>query len=146
LGHYWYAIEAYKEAIENLDSNGAFPLEMARHENALNYQSFAIEPLVMVAQFTSRQGIDLFGYKSNGQSIKNAVVFLGYAATDHDRLKAYTLDEQTPLSTANLAFLPFYVAQFGTSELSPVLADALGLTLNSARIGGNTTLLAGSGH
>lgn len=137
-----YAVEAYKEAIGELDAQGAWPLEMARHENALNYQSFALEPLVMVAQFASRQGVDLYSFASHGRSLKDAVVFLGSAAEDHEKLKIYTTDEQTPLSTANLAFLPFYVARFGSAGLPGLLVQALAKSQQSDRIGGNTTVLA----
>ena len=58
-----FGVRTYKEAVNDIDRNGAFPKEMARHENAIHYQGFALEPLVVIAQFAARQGIDLYGYQ-----------------------------------------------------------------------------------
>jgi poly(beta-D-mannuronate) lyase len=55
---------------------------MERHEMAVHYQSFAIEPLVMIAELASRQGIDLYGYQKHGRSLKSAVAFFEAAVNE----------------------------------------------------------------
>jgi Alginate lyase len=45
-----FGIKTYQEAIAEIDANGAFPKEMARHENATHYQGFALEPLILIAR------------------------------------------------------------------------------------------------
>ena len=137
-----YALGAYKEAIGELDARGAFPLEMARHENAVNYQSFAIEPLVMVAQFAQRQGMDLYTYSDHGQSISSAIKFLGQAQSDPEIMKIYTPETQSTFSVANISFIPFYVSRFGSPALPSSLSSYLQKPFSLPRIGGDTTLLA----
>jgi len=40
--------------------NGAVPKEMARHEDAIHYRGFALELLVLIAEFVTRQEIPLY--------------------------------------------------------------------------------------
>jgi poly(beta-D-mannuronate) lyase len=70
-----FAIDTYKQAIGESDSRGAFPKEMARHENATHYQGFALQPLVVIAQFAARQGIDLYAFRAKGHALLDAIVF-----------------------------------------------------------------------
>jgi len=57
---YRFGIQAYVQAIAEIDRSGAFPKEMARHENATHYQGFALQPLVLIAEFVTRQGIGIY--------------------------------------------------------------------------------------
>ena len=52
-----WGIGVYKQAINELDQRGALPQEMARHERAIHYQSFALQPLIPLAQFAERQHV-----------------------------------------------------------------------------------------
>ena len=63
-----FGVDTFKQAVSQEDANGAFPLEMARHENAIHYQSFALQPLIMVAEFAARQNVDLYSINSNGDT------------------------------------------------------------------------------
>src|ERR1700733_2713900 len=74
-----FGIKTYQEAIAEIDANGALPKEMARHENATHYQGFALQPLVLIAQLGTRQGIDLYGYRAQGHTLRDAIVFFGRA-------------------------------------------------------------------
>jgi poly(beta-D-mannuronate) lyase len=40
-----FGVKTYQEAIAEIDANGAFPKEMARHENATHYQGLLLSPL-----------------------------------------------------------------------------------------------------
>jgi poly(beta-D-mannuronate) lyase len=138
-----YGITAYKDAIKEIDPAGAFPREMARHENAIHYQGFALPPLILIAEFASRQGIDLYAYQSHNRSIRDAILFYGRAVADPNLVKPYTSDAQKVDFHANdFAAFNFYVAHYGTDGLPPSITEALQQPTTETRIGGNTTVLA----
>lgn len=140
---YAYGIEVYKQAVGQLDSNGAFPLEMARHENAIHYQGFALEPLLTIAAFAQQQGVDLFSYSANGHTIRDAVVFFGKAVADPSLVKPYTTDEQKlGFGAGDFAAFNYYVAKAGTEGLPPSILEGIAQPTFSSRIGGSTTVLA----
>lgn len=139
---YQFGIATYKEEIGTIDQNGALPREMVRHENSVHYQGFALQPLVLIAQFTSRQGIDLWGYTANGHTIRDAIVFFGRAASDFSLLKPYTNDEQRPgFPDHDFAAYNFYIAKFGTDGIPSIITKALKNPVSDDRLGGSTTLL-----
>ena len=137
-----FGIATYKEEIGTIDSNGALPREMVRHENSVHYQGFALQPLVLIAQFVSRQGIDLWGYTANGLTIRDAIVFFGRAASDFSLLKPYTYDAQRPgFPDRDFAAYNFYISKFGTEGIPPIMVKALRNPVSDSRLGGSTTLL-----
>jgi poly(beta-D-mannuronate) lyase len=138
-----FGIETYKETIATIDSNGALPREMVRHENATHYQGFALQPLVLIAQFAARQGIDLYGYKANGHTIRDAIVFFGRAVADPRLIKPYTADPQAGhFSPGDFAEFAFYTARFGDDGLPSAILDALKQPAADTRIGGTIAILA----
>jgi len=143
---YLFGVQTYVSAIEEIDARGAFPKEMARHENAIHYQGFALEPLVLIAEFVTRQGIPLYAYKSkSGRMLRDAIVFFGRAADDPSLVKPYTSDEQaTHWGAGDFSDFAFYVARFGPDGLPPVILDNLKKPSFSTRIGGSTAILAGN--
>jgi len=137
-----FGIATYKEEIGTIDQNGALPREMVRHENSVHYQGFALQPLLLIAQFDSRQGIDLWSYTANGHTIRDAIVFFGRSASDFSLIKPYTNDEQRPgFPDHDFAVYNFYVAKFGADGLPPIIVKALRNSVSDDRLGGNTTLL-----
>jgi len=138
-----FGVDAYKQAIGEIDRNGAFPKEMARHENATHYQGFALAPLVVVAQFAARQGIDLYAYQSHGRTLRDAILFFGRAVDDPGLIRQYTTDTQSgSFKSGDFAALAFYAARFGVEGLPPSIVNALHDSATSTRIGGNTNILA----
>jgi poly(beta-D-mannuronate) lyase len=138
-----FGIHAYQEAIGEIDARGAFPKEMARHENAIIYQGFALEPLVVIAQFAARQGINLYAYQAHGRTLRDAIVFFGRAVDDPKLVEPYTTDAQvTGFHSGDFAALAFYTMRFGTTGLPPSIVTALKGLTTSTRIGGSTTILA----
>ncbi len=139
-----FGVNTFKQAVGQEDPNGAFPLEMARHENAIHYQAFALQPLIMIAEFAERQNIDLYAYTDNGRTIRNAVTFLGQAIADPGVVKQYTNDEQKKnFSSGDIAELEFYFARFGPESAPSSLRSLLQNPATATRVGGNTTVLAG---
>ena len=141
---YHFGIQTYVNAIAEIDSQGAFPKEMARHENAIHYQGFALQPLVLIAEFVTRQGIPIYTYKANGHTLRDAIVFFGRAVDDPSLVKPYTSDvPSTQFGSGDFADFAFYTARFGPDGLPPAILTALTRPTTATRLGGCTTILAG---
>lgn len=137
-----HAISVFRQAIDEIDPNGAFPKEMARHENAIHYQGFALAPLVTLAQFASRQGIDLYAYRSpHGRTLRDAIVFFGRAVEDPSLVRPYTMDPQNMhFGAGDFAPFAFYCARFGTEGLPSSIETALRRPVSSPNIGYTTIM------
>jgi poly(beta-D-mannuronate) lyase len=141
-----WGISVYKQAVDQLDSRGAFPQEMARHERAIHYQSFALQPLTPLADFAERQHIPLYAYQSPaGRTILDAVHFFGTAVADPSLVKPYTDDPQL-LEDAGADFYAF--AEFSAhhepvAHIPPAILHGLEKPTFATRIGGNLTVLDG---
>lgn len=141
-----FGVNVYHEAIGEVDRNGALPREMERHERASHYQTFALQPLVLIAEFAARQGVDLYGYKSReGKTIKDAIVFFGKSVDDPSILKQYTPDEQVKeFGGGDYAEFQFFAARYGVEGLPDSIVKMLKKGGGATRIGGNTLVMAGS--
>lgn len=140
-----FGVNTYKQAIGEIDARGAFPREMARHERATHYQTFALQPLIPIAEFAARQHVDLYSYAPNGRSIRDAIIFFGRAVGDPSLIKPYNSDVQDrDFGGSDYAPYIFYAARFGTSGLPPSITTALQHPLAATRIGGSTNVLAAS--
>ena len=140
-GLFAQGVQAYKEGIAEIDERGAFPQEMARHENAIHYQGFALEPLVLLAEFAARQGVDLYGYAQHGRTLRDAIVFFANATADPSLVKSYTADAQKlGFGPGTFAAEAFYVARFGTQGLPAGLVDAPTQSTWQTRLGGNPVI------
>lgn len=141
-----FGVAAYKNAIDQLDARGALPQEMARHERAIHYQSFALQPLITIAAFAQQQGVPLYGYTSaSGRTIDDAIRFLGEAVADPAVVKPYTDDAQLRNFDAPdfFAALEFYHYQFPERKLPAAIEKGLRKPTMATRLGGSTTVLAG---
>ncbi len=138
-----FGVATYKESVGTIDAQGAFPREMIRHENATHYQGFALQPLVLIAEFAARQGIDLYSYKANAHTLRDAIIFFGRAVDDPRLIQPYTPDRQAGhFSSGDFAEFAFYTARFGDDGLPPAILNALQHPTTDTRIGGCTTILA----
>jgi hypothetical protein len=106
-----WGIGVYKQGINEIDQRGAFPQEMARHERAIHYQSFALQPLAPLASFVERQHVPLYEYRSpTGRTIRDAVNFLGAAVANPAIVKPYASEDQLIDADASdfFSFAEFY--------------------------------------
>lgn len=136
---YRRALKQYERAIGQLNPDGSLPLEMARHENALHYQSFALTPLVMIAQLATSQGTDLYSLRVNGHTIADAVDFLVRGSANPDLMKQYASEPQTfSLFSGKRppAWLEFWAARHPGKPWESLLTQPL----SDSTIGGNATL------
>jgi poly(beta-D-mannuronate) lyase len=140
-----WGIGVYKQGIDELDKRGAFPQEMARHERAIHYQSFALQPLTPLAAFAERQHVPLFEYHSrSGRTISDAVNFFGAAFANPEIVKAYTSDAQLLDDGPDLfAFAEFYSHYVEAAQIPASILKGLGQPTFSTRIGGSTTVIDG---
>jgi poly(beta-D-mannuronate) lyase len=139
---YRWGLGRYALAIEHLAADGHWPLEMARKEQSVHYQNFALLPLVLTAEIAAQQGLDLYAHRSpSGQDLHTAVRFLAGMVADPQRAAARGLPAQD-----RRAFVPgrgdqawgeFYRARFGGDPLGLLSAPSF-----NARTGGNATMLA----
>ncbi|MCC6469274.1 MAG: alginate lyase family protein [Alphaproteobacteria bacterium] len=133
-------LAAFRDAVASLDAAGAWPLEMARKERALHYQSFALQPLVLIAELAWRQGIDLYALSANGRTIHDAARFLLRALADTGVVAHYTPEPQYSESlkpgSGEFAWAEFYARRFPGESLAPWL----GAPLFNRRLGGGATV------
>lgn len=140
-----WGIGVYKQGVDSIDQRGAFPLEMARHERSIHYQSFALQPLTPLAAFAEQQHIPLFAYRSpSGKTIADAVNFLGAAVADPAIVKVYASEEQILDSDSSdfFAFAEFY-SHYAPGPMPPAILKGLQKPTYASRVGGNTTVLDG---
>jgi hypothetical protein len=141
-----FGVQAFKDGVNEIDQRGAFPKEMARSERSIHYQSFALQPLIPIAEFAERQHLPLYSYTSpTGHTIADAIEFLGKAVADPSIVKAYTPDEQMVDSGASdfFAAIEFYAHRFPQRKLPASIIEALQKPTFATRLGGSTTVIAG---
>jgi poly(beta-D-mannuronate) lyase len=140
-GLYRRALKQYERAIGQMNSDGSLPLEMTRHENALHYQSFALAPLVMIAELAARQGTDLYSVRVNNRTIADAVDFLVRASANPGLMKQYASEPQSfSLFSGERppAWLEFWAARHPGKPWDSLLTQPL----SDSNLGGNVTLYA----
>ena len=141
-----WGIAVFKQGIDELDERGALPQEMARHERAIHYQSFALQPLIPLAEFAGRQQVPLYAYKSHtGRTVKDAVNFLGEALANPDIIKNYTPDVQMidDKGADFFSFAEFYSHHVPPTEIPASILQGLKSSTFATRIGGSTTVIDG---
>jgi poly(beta-D-mannuronate) lyase len=138
---YRRGLSQYARAIGQMNSDGSLPLEMARHENALHYQSFALAPLVMIAELAARQGVDLYSLRVNGHTIADAVDFLVRASADLSLVKKYASEPQT-FSLFSGKKPPAWTEFWAARHPGKPWSDIITVPLVDSTIGGNATIYA----
>ncbi len=134
----------FKEAVRELAPDGSFPKEMARHERALHYQIFALEPLILTAEFAEQQGVDLYGFRAHDRTLRDAVVFFGRALGDPSLVRKYAAEDQVmDFGAGNFTSVVWYAARFGTGDLPPALLAGIAQPCSETNLGGSATVLAG---
>jgi poly(beta-D-mannuronate) lyase len=141
-----WGVNVYKQGINELDKNGAFPQEMARHERAIHYQAFALQPLVPLAQFAERQHVPLYQYSSpTSRTVSDAVNFFAAAIANPEIVKAYTPDTQLINDDGPdlFAFAEFYSHHIDPTQIPASILKGLERPTFATRVGGSTTVIDG---
>ena len=58
-----WGINAYKEGVHDIASDGTLPMEMERAGRALHYHLYALAPLIILAELGESNGLDLYAEK-----------------------------------------------------------------------------------
>jgi poly(beta-D-mannuronate) lyase len=135
-----FGIEQYQRAIGQMSSDGSWPLEMEREELAVHYQTFALQPLVMIAELAARQGFDCYGYSTHGHTLRNAVDFLAASIDDPGIARKHAgVEQKIDIGEEDFfCWLEFWNARFDSAGLAKYL-DRPWFT---SRLSGSTTLYA----
>lgn len=138
---YRRGLAQYVRAIGQINPDGSLPLEMARHENALHYQSFALAPLVMIAELARRQGIDLYSLRVNGHTISDAVDFLVRASANPGLIKQHASEPQA-FSLFSNETPPAWTEFWAARNPGKPWTELLTAPLVDSTIGGSATIYA----
>ncbi|SEF72850.1 Alginate lyase [Bryocella elongata] len=139
-----WGVNVFRSAVNQLNSAGAFPLEMSRSELAIHYDGFALQALIPLAEFAERQGVNLYAYRSpTGKSISDAMNFFASAVADPSVVNSFQSAPQKldPDNSDFFSFAEFYARRFG-SQMPSSMRRMLRRPNYSSRIGGSTTVLA----
>jgi poly(beta-D-mannuronate) lyase len=136
-------VRTYATAIGEMDGQGAFPDEMERHELAMHYQAFAIEPLVMIAELAYRQGLNIYPLEQRGHRLSDAVNFLSRAIADPSIVGKYTPEAQKiepDLQPGNA--LMSWTVLWATRTGDPAWQKYIQMPFFDSRLAGSTTIFA----
>jgi poly(beta-D-mannuronate) lyase len=119
-----WGIEAYRLGVDAVQPDGSLPAEMGRGQLALHYQLYALGPLVMIAELTRSNGLDLYA-QQNG-AIHRLVAF-DLAAMKDPSIIAQRAGAQKiapPYSGLEIGWAVPWVRRFPDAQLSAFIAQA----------------------
>lgn len=136
-----WAVDRAREGLMEVAPDGTLPLEMRRQKLAMNYNVFALEPLVQVAGLAKANGIDLYGVNQGalGRLVRMVVDNIG----NPQQIQRMTgLQQNFPGATPDtLSWAEQYFADTGDCTVAPLLRA--NRPVSKGYLGGNTTLLYG---
>jgi poly(beta-D-mannuronate) lyase len=118
-----WGIESAEVGIKQIQKEGTLPLEMDRAGRALHYHLFAAGPLVMLAEFASVNGKDLYAERSG--ALQRLVERSVSGVTDPSYFRQKTgVEQEVPSfkSPVEYAWLRPYVRRFPNPAISALLA------------------------
>ena len=140
-----WGVAVYKQAVNEIDARGAFPQEMARHERAIHYQSFALQPLAPLAAFAERQHVPALRVPLPDQSHARGRGPLLRGGTRRPRLSSRPTHRTSSFYSPRAATsLPSRSSPASSAPCPAAIAAGLEQPTFATRIGGSTTVIAGS--
>lgn len=79
----------FKTAINSMRKDGSLPGDTERAGSSIHYTNLALANLVVIAEFASDAGINLYSYKSGNKSIHTAIEFLAAAQANPSLIAKY---------------------------------------------------------
>jgi len=125
-----WAMDTYRNGVEQITPEGTLPLEMRRGQRALHYHLYALSPLVYLAEFGEANKLHL--YSANHHALKR-LVDRCISALDGDRYfdKAAGIAQDTPngpLAAEQISWAPIWAKHFPNPALSALIAQATSLS------------------
>lgn len=125
-----WAMATYDNGVDQIQSNGALPLEMARGTRALHYHLYALAPLILLAEFGEANHLDLYAH-ANG-AIHRLVNFSVAGLQDPTPfVKATSVQQEVPkvVSGDQIGWAPPYVKRFPNPQLDRLIKAAPSLSV-----------------
>ena len=125
-----WAMATYDNGVDQIQPDGALPLEMARGGRALHYHLYALAPLVLLAEFGEANHLDLYAH-ANG-AIHRLVNF-SVAGLQDPRLsskqQACNRSCRRPSTGDQIGWAPPYVQRFPNPALERMVKAAPSLSV-----------------
>ena len=125
-----WAMRTYDNGIDQIQPDGALPLEMARGGRALHYHLYALAPLVLLAEFGEANHLDLYAH-ANG-AIHRLVNFSVAGLQDPTPfVKATGVQQELPktINGDQIGWAPPYVERFPNPALERMIKAATNLSV-----------------
>jgi len=125
-----WAMATYDNGVDQIQPDGALPLEMARGGRALHYHLYALAPLVLLAEFGEANHLDLYAH-ANG-AIHRLVNFSVAGLKDPAPFaKATGVQQEVPktITGDQIGWAPPYVQRFPNPALEQMIRAAPSLSV-----------------
>jgi poly(beta-D-mannuronate) lyase len=125
-----WAMATYDNGLNQIQPDGALPLEMARGGRALHYHLYALAPLVLLAEFGEANHLDLYAH-ANG-AIHRLVNFSVAGLQDPTPfVKATGVQQEVPKTPTgdHIGWAPPYVQRFPNPALERMVQAAPSLSV-----------------
>ncbi len=125
-----WAMSTYDNGVNQIQSNGSLPLEMARGGRALHYHLYALAPLVLLAEFGEANHLDMYAHAKG--AIHRLVNFSVAGLKDPTPfVKATGVQQEVPkvVSGDQIGWAPPYVQRFPNPELERLIQAAPSLSV-----------------
>jgi len=141
-----WALQSARVGLDQVDQDGALPLELTRRAMARHYHLYAAAPLVMTLEIAAANGTDISSY--NNGAIHRLVKYAIGSITDPSAIEARTGVTQNPylnprggFDVQNVAWFEFYNRRYpGTIPTAATILSNRPLV--NVEIGGDYTLLS----
>jgi poly(beta-D-mannuronate) lyase len=125
-----WAMATYDNGVNQIQSDGSLPLEMARGARALHYHLYALAPLILLAEFGEANHLDLYAH-ANG-AIHRLVDFSIAGVQDPTPFVKVSGVQQEISKTLNgdqIGWAPPYVQRFPNTALEQYIKSANNLSV-----------------
>jgi poly(beta-D-mannuronate) lyase len=125
-----WAMATYDNGVDQIQPDGALPLEMARGGRALHYHLYALAPLILLAEFGEANHLDLYSH-ANG-AIHRLVDFSVAGLQDSAPfVKATGVKQEVPkiITGDQIGWAPPYVRRFPDPALERMVRTAPSLSV-----------------
>jgi poly(beta-D-mannuronate) lyase len=125
-----WAMAAYDNGVDQIQPDGALPLEMARGGRALHYHLYALAPLVLLAEFGEANHLDLYAH-ANGAIHRLVNFSIASLADPTPFTKATGVQQEIPktISGDQIGWAPPYVRRFPDPALERLIKTAPSLSV-----------------
>src|ERR1700731_2520716 len=125
-----WAMATYDNGVDQIQPDGALPLEMARGGRALHYHLYALAPLVLLAGFGEANQLDLYAHAKG--ALHRLVNFSVAGVQDPTPfVKATGVQQEVtkPLTGDQIGWAPPYVQRFPNPALERMIQAAPSLSV-----------------